>query len=612
MLSGLDQNGTWPGPGAATSPGADVAPPASRRGLTHEDSCDATCEARRPPARVGQPQGEPMGRRVKDGGGSEGRPVAGRIGVETSPRAKASPLPPGVGGREPAANRLGGQCRYDSDGNVRRCGPRRSSVTGPVVVPSRLTPRPMGRPRLVRGVVGRRSRLGRATQRRCPMLEPYALKGACTVLRGGGAGDSTSLPDRPTWAPGREPRAVHRVPSACARFGLIPARRAARQNRPGPSLARRAGMGPSSLAGGIARSHARRLARPLRRTARRVRSRPPRDVHSMVQRLSRDCFASQSQWRSSARTSCPVGGYVDPPRPAGVKWRRPAGVGSCGLDRICGHERAGTSLKLTGWRNKLQQGLTWYRKVSGRDDRGGSGRTGDPSPFDSPGDPAGKRRSAGVRLASRCGRNGEGKAFSGPRIGSPAISFQRRACSAVSTARMRSIAGLPASSGARSIARSRIWPKRASSSIARIRSRCSGVSPSASTTSGSRKAAGPSDWRAIWRSRTRCGGRQDRVDLRLVGAGLLQGEPDALGRGRQVGRVAEGLHPAPAGAGGEVGHLRPLALVEPQVVERRRLERAGRARPRRGGPPGRRGSSRPAAWCRAARPAHPGRSGAAR
>src|SRR5215469_13404135 len=98
MLTGLDQNGTWPGPGAPNSPGADVVPPASRRGLTHEDSRDATCEARRPPARVGQPQGEPMGRRVKDGGASEGRPVTGRIGVETSPRAKASRLPSGVGG----------------------------------------------------------------------------------------------------------------------------------------------------------------------------------------------------------------------------------------------------------------------------------------------------------------------------------------------------------------------------------------------------------------------------------------------------------------------------------------------------------------------------------
>jgi hypothetical protein len=39
---------------------------------------------------------------------------------------------------------------------------------------------------------------------RCLRLEPYALKGACTVLRGGGEGNLTSLPDldhpaRPFW-----------------------------------------------------------------------------------------------------------------------------------------------------------------------------------------------------------------------------------------------------------------------------------------------------------------------------------------------------------------------------------------------------------------------------
>jgi hypothetical protein len=43
---------------------ADVAPPAERRNLTYE------------------PQGEPMGLRVGDGGRSEGLPVMGGIGVE--------------------------------------------------------------------------------------------------------------------------------------------------------------------------------------------------------------------------------------------------------------------------------------------------------------------------------------------------------------------------------------------------------------------------------------------------------------------------------------------------------------------------------------------------
>ena len=34
MLIGLDQNGTWPGTGAAMSPVADDAPPAERHDLT--------------------------------------------------------------------------------------------------------------------------------------------------------------------------------------------------------------------------------------------------------------------------------------------------------------------------------------------------------------------------------------------------------------------------------------------------------------------------------------------------------------------------------------------------------------------------------------------------
>ena len=34
MLSGSDQNGTWSGPGAAMSPGADGAPPAERHDPT--------------------------------------------------------------------------------------------------------------------------------------------------------------------------------------------------------------------------------------------------------------------------------------------------------------------------------------------------------------------------------------------------------------------------------------------------------------------------------------------------------------------------------------------------------------------------------------------------
>jgi hypothetical protein len=64
--------------------------------------------------RVGPPQGAPMGRRVEDEGGSEGRSVIGRIGVEPparSPHAKAGRLPSGVSARDRPNNWLGRQSR---------------------------------------------------------------------------------------------------------------------------------------------------------------------------------------------------------------------------------------------------------------------------------------------------------------------------------------------------------------------------------------------------------------------------------------------------------------------------------------------------------------------
>ena len=82
MLSRSGQNGTWSGPGASNSPGADVAPPAKSGDPTH---LGTSTERGKPvvlPTRESDSREEPMGRRVKDGGGSEGRPVIGRIGVE--------------------------------------------------------------------------------------------------------------------------------------------------------------------------------------------------------------------------------------------------------------------------------------------------------------------------------------------------------------------------------------------------------------------------------------------------------------------------------------------------------------------------------------------------
>jgi hypothetical protein len=82
------------------------------------------------------------------------------------------------------------------------------------------------------------------------------------------------------------------------------------------------------------------LAEPVRRTARRGRCGPSQGGYSMTQGLIRDCFTFQSLSCFSARTSCFAGSYVDRPRPAGVNWCRLAGVGSCGLGRICGQKPA--------------------------------------------------------------------------------------------------------------------------------------------------------------------------------------------------------------------------------------------------------------------------------
>ncbi|MHB1561202.1 MAG: group II intron reverse transcriptase/maturase [Isosphaeraceae bacterium] len=98
MLSRSGQNGTWSGPGASNSPGADVAPPAKSGGPPHPGT---SAERGKPVVlSIGDsgPQGSPMGRRVEDGGESECRPVTGRTGVEPSgditPR-ESEPTSPG-------------------------------------------------------------------------------------------------------------------------------------------------------------------------------------------------------------------------------------------------------------------------------------------------------------------------------------------------------------------------------------------------------------------------------------------------------------------------------------------------------------------------------------
>jgi hypothetical protein len=133
----LGPKGKGSGIGAPNSPIADGVPPAERRNLTHAGTGtergkpvvsprsrarkDSPYKADR--AGESEPQGKPMGLRVKDGGGSEGQPVTGWIGVEpagcdrerrtraTSLHAKAGRLPPGRSSRESLANRRRGEGR---------------------------------------------------------------------------------------------------------------------------------------------------------------------------------------------------------------------------------------------------------------------------------------------------------------------------------------------------------------------------------------------------------------------------------------------------------------------------------------------------------------------
>ena len=82
----LGPKGKGSGIGALHSPIADDEPPAERRNLTHAGIGTERGKPEGLPVdvftRESEPQGEPMGLRVKDGGGSEGQPVMGWIGVE--------------------------------------------------------------------------------------------------------------------------------------------------------------------------------------------------------------------------------------------------------------------------------------------------------------------------------------------------------------------------------------------------------------------------------------------------------------------------------------------------------------------------------------------------
>jgi N-terminal domain of reverse transcriptase len=113
MLIRLGQNGMWSGPGAHSSPGADGASPAKSGDPPHPGTSAERGKPVALPTRVGDSQEEPTGRRVKDEGGSECRPLTGRIGVEppgdiTPPEREPTSLGSSVT-REPRPTDSGGK-----------------------------------------------------------------------------------------------------------------------------------------------------------------------------------------------------------------------------------------------------------------------------------------------------------------------------------------------------------------------------------------------------------------------------------------------------------------------------------------------------------------------
>jgi hypothetical protein len=83
--SGLNQNGTWPGTETHCFSVADVAPPADRHNLTPGEYEGERSNPVVSPAREGELQGTLMRQRGSEKGGSEGRPVMGRIEGESPP-----------------------------------------------------------------------------------------------------------------------------------------------------------------------------------------------------------------------------------------------------------------------------------------------------------------------------------------------------------------------------------------------------------------------------------------------------------------------------------------------------------------------------------------------
>jgi len=204
-LRGLNQNGTWPSAGAFPFPcrrcratGEQAEPHPSLMHPWNVVSPSSSLRGR-PSAR-----GLPMGRRVEDEGGSERRPVIGRIGVE--PPGEITPRESGLTSLGCLRTRPSEQLTWEAEQKTAAycwCGLRRVPLVSPRPVSCRWSAcvRPTGfregpwerlerhKPKGLRVVL---RGLGSSN---APRL-PGGGGGNATSLPGGGGGNAASLPGR--------------------------------------------------------------------------------------------------------------------------------------------------------------------------------------------------------------------------------------------------------------------------------------------------------------------------------------------------------------------------------------------------------------------------------
>jgi len=137
VLTGWDQNGTRSVQGLMCSLPQTSRPLAERRSLTHrihqEERGKPVVLPQGTAPRKGPVRGRLKGRRVKEEGASEGRPVTGRIGVErkaTSPTRKRADFPLVSGHEEAGQTDQGGRADdgLDLDSRAGAASPERVSA----------------------------------------------------------------------------------------------------------------------------------------------------------------------------------------------------------------------------------------------------------------------------------------------------------------------------------------------------------------------------------------------------------------------------------------------------------------------------------------------------